>query len=67
MWLTMKNFNWGSLKNKILRMEGGGGRLTKKEYRGGSCLTWWSWRVCRFKGELGKKVGSGVFEGGLIP
>ena len=26
-----------------------------------------AWKVCRFKGGLGKKEGGGVFERGLIP
>ena len=41
----------------------------KSQYRGGDCVKkWGAWRACRFKGELGKKEGGGVFEGeGLIP
>ena len=46
----------------------------KSDFKGGGggsqkpiCLKTGAWTVCRFKKELGKKEGLGVFEGGLIP
>ena len=42
------------------------GGLQKTIYRG-DCLKRGAWTVCRFKRGLGKKEGSGIFFGGLIP
>ena len=44
----------------------GGGGVTKIQYRGGNCLKRGAWKVCRFKGGLGKKVGGCVFKGGTV-
>ena len=64
----MKNFNkFGvGVHGKIRVLEGG---FTKNQYTGGDCLkrVRGTWTVCRFKGELGKKVVGVGFEVGLIP
>ena len=64
----MKNFNkFGvGVHGKIRVLEGG---FTKNQYIGGDCLkrVRGTWTVCRFKGELGKKVVGAGFEVGLIP
>ena len=39
----------------------------KNHYREGNCLKRRGWKVCRFKGDLVRKRGGGVSEGGLIP
>ena len=62
--LSMKNFNILEVHWKIQLLDG---RFMKNQYRGGNSLKRGTWIVSWFKGwELGKKEGSGVFEGWLI-
>ena len=62
--LRMKNFNIFRVHWKI-RLLGEGSRKINLE--GGGLHKKGAWTVCWFKGGLGKKEGSGIFEGGLIP
>ena len=63
--LRKKNLNFGgSLKNPIFK--NGMGGSWNNQYTGRDYLTRGTWAVCRFKRGLGKKEGSGFFEG-VIP
>ena len=58
----MKSLNILGVHWKIWLL--GGREFTKNRYRRDDCLKSGAWKVCRFKGGLGKKRGGGVFEGG---
>ena len=64
MGLKMKKFKILGVYWKIGLLGGGSSRKTNIE---GHCLKLGHWTVCRFKGELGKKEGGGVFRGGNTP
>ena len=51
----------GKMRWKIWFLEGGHDKPICRGY----CLKMGDWTVCRFKGKLGKKEGSDLFEGGV--